>query len=121
LDDVHPVVVVEDEGNIVAFGATSSYSIRECYRGVADFAVYVDDGHRRRGAGKLALRALYDAARTAGYWKLVSRIFPENAAVRRLNASLGIREVGTHRNHARLDGAWRDVIVVEWLIEQTVK
>jgi L-amino acid N-acyltransferase YncA len=28
----------------------------------------------------------------------------------------GFREVGLYRNHARLDGAWRDVVTVERLI-----
>jgi phosphinothricin acetyltransferase len=119
-DGVHPLVVVEDAGAIVAYGATFAYSSRDCYRGVADFGVYVARGHRGKGAGKLALAALYDAARRAGLWKLVSRIFPENAAVRRLNQSVGVREVGLHRKHAQLDGAWRDVIVVEWLIEENM-
>lgn len=118
LDGIHPVVVVEAASEIVAYGATFAYSQRECYRGVAEFAVYVDSGNRRRGAGRLALGALFDAARDAGFWKLVSRIFPENAAVRRLNAAVGVREIGTHRKHARLAGAWRDVIVVERLLDE---
>ena len=117
LDGQHPVIVVEWGGRIVAYATTSAYSQRECYQGVAEFAVYVDRAHRTRGAGRLALESLFVAARQAGYWKLVSRIFPENAAVRRLNESVGVREVGLHRKHARLDGAWRDVIVVERLLE----
>jgi RimJ/RimL family protein N-acetyltransferase len=30
--------------------------------------------------------------------------------------SLGFREVGVYERHARLDGAWRDVVIVERLI-----
>jgi phosphinothricin acetyltransferase len=119
-DGVHPVVVVEQDGQVVAFAATFAYNDRECYRGVAEFSVYVDRDQRKRGAGKRALLALYEAARQAGFWKLVSRIFPDNAAVRTLNRALGIREVGVHANHARQDGVWRDVIVVEWLIAENI-
>jgi len=118
LDGAHPVVVVEDRGEVIAYAATFSYSERECYRGVAEFAVYVDGDHRGQGAGRLALAALFEAARAAGFWKLVSRIFPENVAVRKLNESVGVREIGTHRRHARLDDAWRDVIVVERLLDE---
>jgi phosphinothricin acetyltransferase len=120
LDGGYPIVVVEDEGAVIAYAATSRYSTRECYRGVAEFAVYVARDHRQHGAGAIALRALYDAARAAGLWKLVSRIFPENTGVRKLNASVGVREVGVHRSHGRLRGQWRDVIVVEWLIVENV-
>jgi phosphinothricin acetyltransferase len=117
LDGIHPVIVVEWAGQIVAYAVTSSYSQRACYRGVAEFAVYVDRDHRTRGAGRLALESLFEAAREAGFWKLVSRIFPENAAVRRLNEAVGVREIGVHRKHACLDGVWRDVIVVERLLD----
>jgi phosphinothricin acetyltransferase len=117
LDSIHPVVVVEWAGQVVAYAATFSYSPRECYRGVAEFAVYVDREHRTRGAGRLALESLFTAAREAGFWKLVSRVFPENTAIRRLNEAVGIREVGQHEKHACLDGVWRDVIVVERLLD----
>jgi len=76
----------------------------------------VDRAFRKRGAGSLALEGLIGAAESAGFWKLVSRIFPENTASRRLVASLGFREVGTYEKHGRLDGAWRDVVIVERLI-----
>jgi RimJ/RimL family protein N-acetyltransferase len=53
-----------------------------------------------------------------GYWKLVSRVFPENAASRALCRSLGFREAGVYRRHARLDGALRDCVIVEPLLEE---
>jgi L-amino acid N-acyltransferase YncA len=62
--------------------------------------------------------ALLDAVRDAGYWKLVSRIFIENTASRKLMASLGFREVGIYEKHARLDGRWRDVVIVERLLPE---
>jgi phosphinothricin acetyltransferase len=46
----------------------------------------------------------------------VSRVFPENTASRRLLRSTGFREVGLYRRHSRLDGAWRDVLIVERLL-----
>src|SRR5579864_2595479 len=67
-DGVHPVVVVEDKSCVVAFAATSPYRPRECYAGVAEFAVYATRDFRRRGAGRLALEVLIDAARQAGFW-----------------------------------------------------
>ncbi len=117
LDGEHPVVVVEEEdGRVVAFAATFSYRPRACYSGIAETSVYVAREARGRGAGRLALSALIDAARTEGYWKLVSRIFPENRASRALVRSLGFREVGVYEKHGQLDGQWRDVVIVERLL-----
>ncbi len=115
-DDGLPIVVVEDGGAVVSFANASSYSPRECYSGVAEFSVYTAREARGRRAGMLAMEALISAAEKAGFWKLVSRVFVENEPSLKLLISLGFREVGVHEKHARLDGVWRDVVVVERLI-----
>jgi L-amino acid N-acyltransferase YncA len=115
-DGRHPVVVVERDGEIVAFAATFEYRPRECYAGVGETSVYVARQARGSGAGRAALDALMAAARDAGFWKLVSRVFPENAASLALLDRTGWRHVGRYQKHARLDGAWRDVIIVERLL-----
>ena len=112
----HPTVVVEDAGSVVAFATTSAYSPRECYAGISEFSVYTARDARGLGAGRMAMQALIQAADRAGFHKLVSRIFVENAPSRRLLLSLGFREVGIHEKHARLDGAWKDVMIVERLL-----
>ena len=115
-DGRHPIVVVEAVGEIIAFAATSTYRPRDCYAGIAEFSVYVARDARGRGAGRLAMQALIDAAALAGYWKLLSRIFVENIASRSLMASMGFREVGIYEKHGQLDGLWRDVVIVERLL-----
>jgi L-amino acid N-acyltransferase YncA len=115
-DGVHPIVAVEDESGVIAFAATSTYRPRDCYAGIAETSLYVARDARRRGAGRLAMSALIEAAERAGFWKLLSRVFPENTASRTLIRSLGFREVGVYRKHGKLDGVWRDVIIVERLL-----
>jgi phosphinothricin acetyltransferase len=118
-DGLHPIVVVEsEEGEIVAFASTSAYRPRACYAGIADFSVYVTRAMRGKGAGRVAMEALIDAAREAGLWKLVSRVFVENTASRTLLAAVGFREVGIYHKHAQLDGQWRDAVIVERLIPE---
>ncbi len=115
-EGIHPIVAVEADGEVIAFASTSVYRPRECYSGVAEFSVYVAREARGRGAGRLAMEALLRGAEAAGFWKLVSRVFVENTASRALLRALGFREVGVYENHARLDGVWRDVVIVERLI-----
>jgi phosphinothricin acetyltransferase len=112
----HPVLVAERDGAIVGFGATFEYRPRECYAGVAETSLYVARAARGSGVGRALLDRLADAAREAGFWKLVSRVFPENAASLALLDRTGFRQVGRSEKHARLDGIWRDVIVVERLL-----
>jgi L-amino acid N-acyltransferase YncA len=119
-EGTHPIVVVEEEGTVISFANTSPYSTRECYSGVAEFSVYSARDARGRGAGTLAMEALMEAAKEAGFWKLISRVFVENEPSRKLLLSLDFREVGIHEKHARLDGIWRDVVVVERLIQDNL-
>ena len=100
-DGVHPIVVAEEDGKVIAFASTSNYRPRDCYKGIAKASVYVARNARCRGAGRAVLQALITACEHAGYWKLVSRVFPENVASRRLIGSLGFREVGVYQKHGR--------------------
>jgi phosphinothricin acetyltransferase len=121
IDTPYPLVVVTDDANrVAAWARASPYRPRDCYAGVAEFSVYVARSCRGRGAGRVALMALIDAARQAGFWKLLSRIFPENQASRALARSVGFREVGVYESHGRLDGTWRDVVIVEFLIRENL-
>lgn len=120
-DGLHPIIAVEDHGEVIAFASTSTYRSRGCYAGIAEFSVYVARHARGRGAGAVAMRALIEAAAAAGIWKLVSRIFIENSASRKLMASMGFREVGVYEKHAKLDGRWRDVVIVERLIPENIR
>jgi L-amino acid N-acyltransferase YncA len=120
-DGMHPVLVVENDSEIIAFASTSAYSARECYTGIAECSAYVKRDKRGRGAGRLALEGLIRSVEKAGFWKLVSRVFVDNEASRALIGSLGFREVGIYEKHAKLDGIWRDVIIVERLIESNLR
>jgi len=75
---------------------------------------------RGRGVGQAAMARLIDASREAGLWKLLSRVFPENRASLTLMAWSGFNEIGVHRNHGKLDGVWRDCVIVERLIEENI-
>ena len=120
-DGVHPVVVVERAGVVAGFAATFTYRPRECYAGVAEVSVYVARASRGLGVGREATEAIIAAAEAAGFRKLVSRVFPENTVSRRLLHSTGFREVGLYRRHARLEGAWRDVVIVERLLGEAAR
>lgn len=116
-----PTVVVERDGEIVGWAGASEYRPRECYAGVAEFSVYVARDARGGGVGRAAMDALVVACEERGIHKLVSRVFPENTASRALLARVGFREVGTYRRHGKLDGRWRDTVIVERLIGEATR
>jgi L-amino acid N-acyltransferase YncA len=115
-------VVVEEGGQVIAWAAVGSYRDRACYAGVGEHSVYVDGSFRGRGAGRVALDALCRECAARGFWKLVSRIFPENETSITLHERAGFRVVGIYRRHGKLDDEWRDCVIVEKLLmEDDVK
>jgi phosphinothricin acetyltransferase len=108
----HRLVAVED-GVVVGWAAVAPVSTRECYAGVVEHSVYVAEEARGRGIGSALLEALVESAEAGGIWTIQSSIFPENAASVRLHERAGFRVVGRRERIAKLDGAWRDTVLVE--------
>jgi L-amino acid N-acyltransferase YncA len=122
LDEGRPFLVAgDDEGAILGFARVSAYSIRRAYAGVGEHGVYVDPVARARGVGLALLDALAEAAEGAGYHKLTSRVFTTNHASLALHRAAGFTEVGTQRRHGRLDGEWKDTILVERLLGEAAR
>jgi L-amino acid N-acyltransferase YncA len=115
-DPQFPILVAVDGDAVVGWAAASPYRARACYAGVAEYSIYVATSHHGRGVGHVLMPEFLQALERAGFWKVLSRLFPENAASRALCARHGFREVGTYQRHSRLDGIWRDVLIVERLL-----
>ena len=116
----YPILVAQQGATILGWAGLSSYSGRECYAGIAEFSIYLERTARGQGLGRQLLSALVDAARQRGFWKLVSRVFPENAASRAICRACGFREVGVYEAHGRLDGRWLDAVIVERVIRENL-
>ena len=112
-----PFLVAQDaDGRVVGFARVSRYSDRCVYEGIGEHGVYVDAATRGRGLGRRLLDALAAEAERRGLYKLTSRIFTTNAASRAVHRAAGFTEVGVQRRHGRLDGEWKDCVLVERLL-----
>jgi L-amino acid N-acyltransferase YncA len=116
LADSGPFIVAEAGGDVVGFARVTPYSDRCVYDGVGEHAVYVSGSTRGGGVGRRLLAALCDEAERAGLYKLTSRVFTDNAASRAAHLAAGFQEVGVQRRHGRLDGRWKDCVLVERLL-----
>jgi L-amino acid N-acyltransferase YncA len=108
-----PRLVAERDGRVVGWAALSPTSRRECYAGVVENSIYVDREARGQGIGRTLLGELLAAADAAGVWTVQTSIFPENVASVELHRGCGFRVVGTRERVARMDGVWRDTVLME--------
>jgi phosphinothricin acetyltransferase len=114
------VVAVDAQDTVLGYAVAHPYADRCCYRGIGEFSVYVRRSERGRGVGRATMEGLIAAAADAGLSKLLSRIFPDNQASLALMRRLGFREVGVHEKHGKLDGVWKDTVIVERLIPENL-
>ena len=116
LDEGRPFLVATQHRTVVGFARVSAYSTRPAYAGVGEHGVYVSPRARGQDIGRKLVDALAEAAEAAGYYKLTSRVFTTNEASLRLHRAAGFTEVGIQRRHGRLDGEWKDTVLVERLL-----
>lgn len=117
IDDVRFPLLVSDGGQgVIGWAGLASYSTRPCYAGIGECSVYVAASARGHGVGTALTEALAAAAEQSGFHKVIGKLFADNLASVRLIERCDFHTVGVHRNHGRLDGAWRDVLVVERLL-----
>jgi L-amino acid N-acyltransferase YncA len=113
-DGAHSMrLVAEEGGEVVGWAALAPYSARACYAGVAEESVYVAARARGGGVGRALLTALVDRSEQAGIWTLQAGVFPENRASVTLHLGCGFRLVGVLERIGRLNGEWRDVLLLE--------
>lgn len=118
--DRYPLLVAERHGQVLGWASLQPYHIRPRIEGIVELLIYVDRDYRRSGVGRELMRAITERARANGYFKIIGRFLVHNEASRMLCRLGGWREVGIHCKHARLEGRWYDIAIVEFLIDENL-
>jgi L-amino acid N-acyltransferase YncA len=100
-------------GEVVGWAGVSGVSDRCVYGGVVESSVYVAENARGRGVGRALLDALVASTESEGIWTMQAGVFPENVASLTLHERSGFELVGRRKRLGRLNGAWRDVLLLE--------
>jgi phosphinothricin acetyltransferase len=109
---VEPRCVAVDEG-VLGWAAMSPVSDRCVYGGVAEASVYVAANARGKGVGRSLLDALIAQSEQTGVWTIQAGVFAQNVASLALLDRCGFRIVGVRERLGRLNGSWRDVVLLE--------
>ena len=109
----HSRFVAKTGNTVIGWVALLPTSARECYKGVSELSVYVDNDYRGKGIGNLLMRAVIESSEAAGVWTLYSSTFPENKASIALQKKFGFREIGYREKIAQQNGVWRNTVLLE--------
>ena len=106
-------LVARDGGKVIGWASLSPVSSRRAYAGVAETSVYVALDKRETGVGRRLLESLIEESEKKQIWTLQAIMFPENQASVALHRACGFREVGRRERISKLNGVWRDTILLE--------
>lgn len=112
----HAVVVAEEDGEVVGYGALSPWRAKAAYATSVEDSVYVRHDHQGRGLGRLLLGELVVVATAHGFHAVFARVVGGHEASIRLHQAHGFAVVGTEREVGRKFGRWLDVVVLELLL-----
>ena len=101
------------EHQMAGWTALSPVSSRCIYAGVAEVSIYIEENFRAKGVGKYLLLKLIEESESAGLWTLQSGIFPNNSASIKLHEQCGFRTIGYREKIGKIDGVWKDNIIME--------
>jgi phosphinothricin acetyltransferase len=113
----YPALVAETEGQVAAFAASFAFGDGKAFEHIAEVTAAVERRYRGEGLAGLITSALVHRAAYSGFSKLTARFPVESVICRRLAYALGFMDVGVHWNHVKLNGMWRDILVVEHLLD----
>jgi len=111
LSNLRYIAVID--GAIAGWAVLSPVSSRCVYAGVTEVSVYIHESYRGKGVGQALLQKLINESEANNIWTLQSGIFPENTASIALHEKLGFRIIGYREKVGKMDGIWRDTVLME--------
>ncbi|MFK4761543.1 GNAT family N-acetyltransferase [Microbacterium sp. ZW T5_45] len=114
-----PVIVATDDDDAVlgyaSFGHWRAYS---GYRHTVEHSVYVRDGERGRGLGRMLMTALIERARAQDVHVMVAAIESGNTGSIALHERFGFVEVGRLPQVGAKFGRWLDLTLLQLTLDE---
>jgi L-amino acid N-acyltransferase YncA len=108
-----PRLVMMEGIKVLGWAALTAVSGRCVYAGVGEVSIYVASEAQGRGIGKQLLAQLIRESEQQDFWTLQAGIFPENKASLHIHEQLGFRILGVREKIGKMNGVWRDTVLLE--------
>ena len=117
-NEKHPVIVVENNGRILGWGAISRFKERKAYEHTGEISVYVDKEWLHRGLGKVLLTHLIEQAGSVGLHSLMAVISADQIPSIRLHEKYGFKTVAHLKEVGFKFGEWLDVVYMQYMVKE---
>ncbi len=108
-----PTLMAVDQGEVIGYAGYGTFRDKAGYDYTVEHSVYVRDGYRTSGVGRMLMAALIDYARGHGVHVMLGVLDADNAASLAFHERLGFVEVGRLPQVGRKFDRWLDVVFVQ--------
>jgi len=112
-----PVIVAEQDGNVLGYGSYSSFRFKEGYKFTVEHSVYVNHEQGGKGIGSLLLAELIALAKKEGYHTMIGGIDSDNAGSIAFHKKFGFTEAGILKESGYKFGKWLDLLFMQLILE----
>ena len=112
-----PIIVAENNGEVVGFGMYSEFRFREAYKFTVEHSVYVNQTNQGLGIGKLLLTELIQLAKKQGLHTMIGVIDAENQNSIDFHHQFGFKTVGIIKESGFKFGRWLDSVFVQLILD----
>jgi phosphinothricin acetyltransferase len=116
-DENFPILVIEFNNSIVGYAALNKWSERKAYDITAEISIYISEGFRGQGLGKILLNTITLAARNSKLNSLLARITEGNEQSIYMHQNVDFITVGVMKKVGEKFGRKLDVTMMQLMLK----
>jgi len=113
----YPVVVIDNNDKVLAWGSLNKYSDRKAYDKTCEISIYIHKDFRGQGLGNKIMEDLIGRAKTNGIHAIISRVAGENQASKKLHKKFNFELMGIMKEVGYKFEQYIDINIYEKIIK----
>ena len=113
----HPVLIAEEESQIIGWASLSPWSERCAYETTVEVSIYIHKDFRGKGTGIKLLKIITLEGEKLGNHTIISRITGGNDVSIHIHEKLGYRHIGVMEEVGFKFGKYQDVYMMQYVFK----
>ncbi|MEP6844835.1 MAG: N-acetyltransferase family protein [Panacibacter sp.] len=111
-----PVFVAEEKDEVLGFSSIGPFRAWAAYKYSVENSIYVKDGQRGKGIGKLLMQPLIDASKELKLHTIIAGIDADNKLSIEFHKQFGFTEVGYFKEVGWKFERWLDLVLMQLIL-----
>ncbi|WP_067727427.1 GNAT family N-acetyltransferase [Oceanobacillus damuensis] len=118
-DDKYPLIVAEEEGNVIGYSCLNPFNKKAAFAQTAELSIYIAPNHQGKGIGKKLMKAILELAKQMNFHTVIGGITGGNEASIYLHKNFGFVHAGTLKEVGYKFWEWQEVHYYQLIFESS--